>query len=289
MKEFCENSLCKHPGVKAVPVSVDGPSDQTRTLCAACEEVYSWGVQHGTTTTRAETDLPQVAASLAGGFVVLAKNATDPSSSGRLEAWAYAGPLNFEAAQPVTFGVGGSILEALSALDGQLTRVGAGDNRPMVHPIWVGNRELATILAALRFHQEKNLQAGEGIPDCSIKDIATDGGRLRALTFDEVERLCRCLNTGGRKVEPRGRPGKPLHVVLSVSGGVADVIFKPRGVVVSIYDYDLDGACEADLPYDPDGRCCSIAQWETGELVTSHEHWPIIKGSARHVGPCGPQ
>ena len=34
MKEFCENEYCENPGAKVVPVSVDKPSDQRRTLCA---------------------------------------------------------------------------------------------------------------------------------------------------------------------------------------------------------------------------------------------------------------
>jgi hypothetical protein len=47
MERYCENPLCENEAVKVVPVSVDKPSDQKRALCAACEEAYSWGVQHG--------------------------------------------------------------------------------------------------------------------------------------------------------------------------------------------------------------------------------------------------
>ena len=50
MKEFCENQYCESPGFKEVPVPVRRPGDQRRTLCAACEEVYTWGVRHGTMT-----------------------------------------------------------------------------------------------------------------------------------------------------------------------------------------------------------------------------------------------
>ena len=52
MKEYCENSLCQNKSVKEVPVSVEKPSDQTRSLCAACEELYTWGVQHGRMTSQ---------------------------------------------------------------------------------------------------------------------------------------------------------------------------------------------------------------------------------------------
>lgn len=48
MKEYCENPLCENKAVKQVPVSVREGSDQKRCLCAACEKVYTWGVQQGT-------------------------------------------------------------------------------------------------------------------------------------------------------------------------------------------------------------------------------------------------
>ena len=61
-------------------------------------------------------------------------------------------------------------------------------------PLAVDDRQLATILAALRFHQAENLQGGAGIHDRAIEEIATDCGRLAALDFDEVESLCQMLN-----------------------------------------------------------------------------------------------
>ena len=48
MEEYCQNPTCDNKAVKEVPVSVEKPSDQTRSLCASCEGVYTWGVQHGT-------------------------------------------------------------------------------------------------------------------------------------------------------------------------------------------------------------------------------------------------
>jgi len=47
MGEYCENSLCENQTVKEVPVSINKASDETRSLCAMCEETYRWGVQHG--------------------------------------------------------------------------------------------------------------------------------------------------------------------------------------------------------------------------------------------------
>lgn len=59
----------------------------------------------------------------------------------------------------------------------------------------VDGRELATILAALRFHQDENLRVGPDIPDRAIKDIATDSGSLKPLNFKDVSRLCERINT----------------------------------------------------------------------------------------------
>jgi hypothetical protein len=62
-------------------------------------------------------------------------------------------------------------------------------------PLAVDDRQLATILAALRFHQAENLQGDAGMADRAIEEIATDAGKLTALDFEEVEGLCRMLNT----------------------------------------------------------------------------------------------
>ena len=59
----------------------------------------------------------------------------------------------------------------------------------------VDDRELATILAALRFHQDENLQRAADIADQAIKEIATNSSSLRHLDFDEVARLCERINT----------------------------------------------------------------------------------------------
>jgi len=47
MEKYCQNPLCENAATNAVAVSVDKPSDQQLSLCAVCEEAYSWGVQHG--------------------------------------------------------------------------------------------------------------------------------------------------------------------------------------------------------------------------------------------------
>ena len=134
MKEFCDNPYCENPGFKEVPVSVRRAGDQKRTLCASCEEAWSWGVQHGTFTAEEER-----------------------------------------------------------------------------RPLDLDGRELATVLAALRFHQDENLHGRAGIPDEAIRDIASDGGRLRPLNFDEVGQLCERINVREHPADRKTGPGFALQ------------------------------------------------------------------------------
>lgn len=205
MKDFCENQYCDSPGAKVVPVSVSKPSDQKRTLCVPCEEAYTWGVQHGTMITQARPVLPRLGRFLKkDGFAILTHNEGDPSKHGPFEAWAYRGPLDLNAATPMTFGVGIGIQDSLDALELQIegSRGLSGTSEELLSTterpfhLCVNRRELATILAALRFHQDENLQDGRKNPDAAIDDIATDAGALLPLDFQEVGRLCEELNCG---------------------------------------------------------------------------------------------
>jgi hypothetical protein len=69
----------------------------------------------------------------------------------------------------------------------------------------VDGRELATILASLRFHQDENLRIGPDIPDRVIKDIATDSGSFKPLNFKDVSRLCERINTCDEADTPQGQ------------------------------------------------------------------------------------
>jgi hypothetical protein len=62
----------------------------------------------------------------------------------------------------------------------------------------VDERELATILAALRYHQAENLQICCDIADKATKDIATNYDSLEPLNCDEVDRLCERINAGSK-------------------------------------------------------------------------------------------
>jgi hypothetical protein len=77
-------------------------------------------------------------------------------------------------------------------------------NKPIT--LSVNQRELATILAALRFHQDENLQGTEIIADQVVREIATDCGLLTPLNSQEVDELCQRLNfgesTAGLHIDP---------------------------------------------------------------------------------------
>lgn len=185
MNPFCDNPLCENPGFKEVPVSIRRAGDQKRTLCAPCEEAFTWGVQHGTF--------------LAGAD------------------------------------------DRLLDLDG---------------------RELATVLAALRYYQSENLQDDGKIADQVAGDIASDGGRLQPLTREEVDALCERLNSQPTSpATPRG-----LQVILTVSGGVAEVLQKPIGVALTLYDYDVEDGGKG-LSRDPVGKTCRLFEWPADEEV----------------------
>ena len=60
----------------------------------------------------------------------------------------------------------------------------------------VDERELATILAALRIYQDEYFQINPEIPNQAIQDIATDCGALKPLVYSEVNQLCERINAG---------------------------------------------------------------------------------------------
>jgi hypothetical protein len=172
-------------------------------------------------------------------FVILARNRENRKGQ-EYEAWAYKGPLDFEKAEPQRFGLGSSPASALEALDWQLTALAKASPAPLATPLPpvtprsapvkresgrpfpFDERELATILAALRYHQDENLQAHPTIPDQFIRDIATNGSILKPLTFHEVNALCERLNDVrsqvGLRIEPppNDKGKEPLHRVVYV-------------------------------------------------------------------------
>lgn len=120
----------------------------------------------------------------------------------------------------------------------------------------VDRRELATLLAALRFHQDENLRNRSEIPDEVIKDIASDGGSLKPLGFDDVNRLCDKIN---------------LCDEISVRRLKKDwvVIVTDRGTVVHVRAYGMKTTAKKGLftylreYHDYDGRrnMSALSEW----------------------------
>lgn len=71
------------------------------------------------------------------------------------------------------------------------------------------------------------------------------------------------------------------RIIITVSGGVADVLFKPHGIAVTILDYDVEGEPETGgrLTKDPDGQLYSAGEWPAAELVIGNKHWPLVKNA----------
>ncbi len=127
----------------------------------------------------------------------------------------------------------------------------------------VDRRELATILAALRFHQDENLQGTEQIADQVVGDIATDGETLIPLNHGEVGRLCQRLNC---EAQPAGLNIEPPH---KESIG-AESLFR----VVYVIDVNAATPCEAaeqvhQIMTDPESMAPSLEIIDhTGATVT---------------------
>ncbi len=76
--------------------------------------------------------------------------------------------------------------EALAAASRRL----APTFQPAVNQLEISDRELHTVLAALRLWQ-----TGVGIFDHgALRDIVTNGGTHEPLTVDEIDRLCERIN-----------------------------------------------------------------------------------------------
>ena len=120
----------------------------------------------------------------------------------------------------------------------------------------VDRRELATILAALRFHQDENLRDSCDIPDEVIKGIATDSDSLKPLDSKDVNRLCEKINTCDEISAGRLKRDWVL-------------IIRDKGVVVHVRAYDSKTAAQESLfkymqeRRDYDGRKSlrAITEW----------------------------
>ena len=199
----------------------DGPRGQARTARHREENAVKKTCENQHPDPPGAVNLPRVDKFLhQGGFTVLTMNRHDPNPDLPFEAWAYQGALDFDTATPAVFGLGTSGYDALCSLNELLAdHDGSSPTPGMVCqvPLLVNNRELATVLAALRYHQAENLQGPGEIPDQAINEIATDGGRLEALGFDDVDQLCERLNLGAQCAYSRQWQCSDCHRVVTCS------------------------------------------------------------------------
>lgn len=99
------------------------------------------------------------------------------------------------------------------------------------------DRELATILAALRLLQEQGCPA-------HLTDIATEGFSLDPMAGDEIDDLCERFNTGGT---PYSLP----HVVVALDGGLVSGVVADRPILLRTVDYDIEGASDDEVTLIP--------------------------------------
>lgn len=111
----------------------------------------------------------------------------------------------------------------------------------------VTGRELATILAALRFHQAENLQGGPSIGDQFIEEIATNCGVLDPLDCQEIDRLCERLNVrrgkppAGMVIDPpptEDGQDRLFRVVYAIDVGAVDAQAAARHACTTMTDGD---------------------------------------------------
>jgi len=72
-------------------------------------------------------------------------------------------------------------------------------------------------------------------------------------------------------------------VVVSIASGVASVIHKPRGVSLTVVDYDVEGADEhaPSITKDPSGKACRFLVWASAEAVDDGEDRPVVDQAIR--------
>lgn len=98
-------------------------------------------------------------------------------------------------------------------------------------------RELATVLAALRYWQTDMDRLG-GF-NAAHDHIATGAGTFDALTEEEIDTLCERINTSGNP-----------EIAIILEGGLVQCVVTDGDIVglsYEVIDYDTDGGDEADF------------------------------------------
>jgi hypothetical protein len=119
----------------------------------------------------------------------------------------------------------------------------------------LNDRQLSTVLAALRDHQRRHCG--------SDPDIASNLGRHEPLNPDEIDDLCMRIN---------GAEQLPLeaNIVITLDGGLVQGVVADRPITVRIVDYDVEGA-------DPDGLL--MVPQDNGDPVSASVSCWAVEGA----------
>jgi len=123
----------------------------------------------------------------------------------------------------------------------------------------VSNRELATILAALRYHQAENLQGTDEIPDQAIREIATDGGYIRPLSSREIDQLCERINLAGDPVDWEACPHDWEESSGPTTGSGAEYWFRCRRCGATKYSSVEQDGTRSEEVHPPDEDSDEVA------------------------------
>lgn len=105
----------------------------------------------------------------------------------------------------------------------------------------LNDRELATVLAALRYWQgQYPLDPNDA--ETPLGDIATSGATLEAMSDEEIDVLCERLNTSSAIRKPT--------IAVVVEGGMVTAIISDEPTQIGrvvVIDYDRDGVEDDEL------------------------------------------
>lgn len=119
----------------------------------------------------------------------------------------------------------------------------------------MNERELATVLAALRYWQRNIIPSRV---DSDIRDMATGNQRLEPLSDDEIDELCEQLNAA--RPVPR--------VLIVVEGGVANAVLADRPLDVDVLDHDNWEVIDRELEPEEWNRFdAMLKEIEKGKLL----------------------
>jgi hypothetical protein len=76
------------------------------------------------------------------------------------------------------------------------------------------------------------------------------------------------------------------QLILLVKRGIVEALFKPVGLDLTLFDYDVEGVGEG-LSRDVDGRDCLIRLWPANQKVVENRHWPMIRRALRAARRAG--